>query len=268
MGQVPAVSSWLVDALDRWWLAEHRPDPYTVVVVSGDDGSLARSVLESGPDCMAALRYVLVDPSGPPAAPPGMTAALSLEEPAYLLPSAPGGMDPDEPFTPAAGVGPLVTYLSGIPVVSDPVTGGSSRAPGALVAIDVLGRMPAERVEWRDGCWWELRLVATEDADGLLEVAVPLAPGADSLLPPSPAVGRYSLHTGARAWLRDTLGGAPRGVLAVVDHWTVTTEPIGAESGAVAFPLALDQLAAVDEPTSRSPEPVAAGLEVVTWRVG
>ena len=68
-------------ALDTWWEAADRPEPYVVVEAGAGTGALARSVEAAHPACRHALQYVLVErsaalrpagayadlPAGPPA---------------------------------------------------------------------------------------------------------------------------------------------------------------------------------------------------------
>jgi hypothetical protein len=267
---VEALAGWLIRFVDRCWEEADRPDPFTVVVASGDDGTLARAVLEAQPRCRPALRYVLVDPdreegAGPP---PELARRVPIENPAFLYPAAgPGEFgvaidDLDEgEWTPARGVGPLATFLTDMPSLGD--------YDGAVVAIGVLSRLPFDLFEWDGGQWREIRLSAGEEsgtADGppepMEEVAVDLAPAADRpagapLGGPVPA--RYRLPTGAAAWLRDALSTFSGGRLAVVDEW-------GDGTGGG---LDLDVLRHVREPEPPRPEPVAGtSLSVVTWRLG
>src|SRR3954452_1351210 len=53
----------LARALDAWWRDLGEPDPYVVVEVGAGAGTLARHVLDAGPECARALRYVLVERS-------------------------------------------------------------------------------------------------------------------------------------------------------------------------------------------------------------
>lgn len=244
------LAGWLVDAADRWWDAAGRPDPFTLVVESADDGSLARRVLQLGPACLEALRYVLVHPQP---APPAMAGLLPLEEPVFLFPVG-QAEDPDEGAQQATGVGPLVTCLHRPPAVA---------GDGAYVAIATVGRLPFDLVEYGPGGWSEIRLAARADhRDGLVEVASRLDPSAAPRIPGRPAPGRYAVLTGAEEWLRDALGSELRGVLAVVDDWTVESRPVAAVTGP---PLALDQLARVRRPHPGGPQPVAGSLAAVTW---
>lgn len=247
---VEELAAWLVDAVDRWWVAARRPDPYTLVVDSADDGTVARRVLELGPACLSCLRYVLVRTGR---VPPVMAARLALEEPVFLFPAVSRGDDEQEEAEAAAGVGPLVTCLPAPPAVP---------GEGALVAIRTVGRLPSDRVELRPGGWSEIRLA--EISGRLAEVASPLGPDAGFRTPPVAAPGRYAVLSGALEWLRGALSTEMRGRVTVVDDWTERTERV--DAGSVP-PLALDQMSRVRPPEAPQPGPVAAGLSAVTWRL-
>lgn len=258
---VEELAAWLVDSVDDWWRSAGRPDPFTVVVDSGDDGTLARRFLQLGPECLPCLRYVLVHPDP---VPPAMASLLGLEEPAYLFPVvAPGGeragslgvlqgVGEGEDAEVATGVGPLVTRVAGLPAVPGSV---------AVVALSILSRLPSDRLDYRDGRWAEVRLAATADGE-LVEVTTPLSAESRPPVIRDPAPGRYAVLTGALAWLREALSSDLEGVVAVVDDWSVATGPL---TGDEVPPLALDQLARVRPPVRPRPEPVAGDLAVVTW---
>src|SRR5436190_1620189 len=57
----PLFGRVLARALDAWWRDLGEPDPYVVVEVGAGAGTLARHVLDAGPECAPALRYVLVE---------------------------------------------------------------------------------------------------------------------------------------------------------------------------------------------------------------
>ena len=259
------IALWLAQAADQWWSAIGRPDPYTLVVVSGDDGRLARAVIGRNPKCAAALRYVLVNPdhAGRSGLPPGLARMVNLEEPAFLYPSAPSpatpGVGPDvetaddeldaEERPPARGIGPLATFLTEVPALGE--------QPGAIVAVEAVSRLPYDLYEKVEGAWCEIRVAA--EGDGLAELAVPT--GTDPPPPGLPPAGTRWRHlTGAVDWLRRRLPTGETGVIAVVDDWTGAGEEDA---------LDLDQLRAVREPLDAAPRPVeGTRRSVVTWRLG
>ncbi len=166
----PALIDWLVDAIDRWWTEAGRPDPWTVVEVGAGDGRRAAEVLARGPECLTALRYVLV--AQDPAAREAHRSVLPIEAPSLLLgpivPSDPDDPhDPDDPGRPMGGIGPLITSLSDAPVL---------QGPGLVLAVGWLSGLPSGRVEWRDGRWWDVLLAAAPGDAGLAELTVPVSP--------------------------------------------------------------------------------------------
>ncbi len=285
---VGPLGRWLAGYCDRGWAARGRPDPYTVVVISGDDGSLVRTVLDAGPACAPALRYVMVDPDGEAAGPPAAVAGrVPLESPAFLYPAAaavggagaagagrdgedgaPGWEDDDElepgELRPARGVGPLVTYLGELPSLGD--------GPGALVAVGLISHLEFDLYESDGRDWSEIRLADRgraaaggaraegDPGDGSLEeIVVPLAPGAGAVLPDPSLPGRYRHPTGAVAWLRRTLPWSAAAPLAVVDALGD-----GRDGG-----VDLEALGQVRQPDPPGPLPVpGTDLSVVTWRLG
>jgi hypothetical protein len=261
----PRLAAWVADAIDSWWNALDRPDPYKVVEVGAGDGSRASQVLGMGPECLNALRYVLVDRGFRD----GQASHLPIESPAFLFPG--GSEDPDdfgpeggERVSAATGIGPLVTSLEELPAL---------RGDGAVIAIGWLSRLPSDRVEWRDGRWWEIRVAA--GATGLVEMAVPLVDGdlggsRDQVwrraVPAARSEGaRYAVLGAASDWLSDALRVAEGGILAIVDSWTTTTEPIGTDRRPV---MALDQFTLLRRPLEPSPLELFEGLSVVCWRLG
>jgi hypothetical protein len=240
----PAMAAWLAGALDAWWEGSGRPDPYVVVAVSGDRGPLVAGFLGEAPSCAPALRYVMVHPFGGCPQP-----GLALEEPAFLFPPAgPSGVegeesDPDDPPPPATGVGPLTTFLTGLPAPGALPGAVRGALPGAVVAVQFLSRLPADRFEWRDGRWFEERVGA-----GGERVSVPSP--ADPGLPRG--AGPQRAPAEACRWLTRLLACVESGTVAVVDEW-------GPE-------LPLEQLSRV-KPPSEGPSPAPGGLQVVVWAV-
>jgi hypothetical protein len=244
------LAEWIAGAIDRWWHQAGRPDPYPVVEVGAGDGTRAARVLGLGPECLDALRYILVGSVG-------AEFVLPVEAPAFLFP--PGESDdPDETPPPATGFGPIVTSLDDLPRLS---------GVASVFAVDWLSRLPSDRVEWHEGHWHEVRLAAA--GEKLAEVLVPLDAGRhatlDALIPRPSEGGRFALLGRASAWVGSALRTAESGVLAVVDHWTETTEPNKRDE---APPLAVDQLSRARRPRDPGPEPVLPGLGVVTWSLG
>jgi hypothetical protein len=258
---------WLVDAVDAWWVELGRPDPFTLAEVGAGDGTRAADFLGKGPQCLTALRYVLVEDD----------ATLRRQHPTHLPIESPifvlgpvdadgedGEGDDELGARPVAGIGPLVTSLAELPVVEGPMV---------IAAIGWLSRLPSDRLEWRDGAWWEVRLAAgSSETDGLFELVVPVDP--PRLAAAAPLMARSSLPNGARLallgpaaeWIGQTAAAAAtEGRLAVIDRWSLVTSLL--LSGEVP-PLALDQLAAVRRPLQPAPVELFPGLAQVTWRLG
>lgn len=286
---VGPLARWLAGAADRWWDDAGRPDPYTLVVVSGDDGHLARAVLDWAPACGPALRYVLVDPqlAGRREPPAVMARLVGLEEPAFLYPAAPPAAaaippppagtagavpagvrvpgdgvdsppgtveddyDPGE-RPPARGIGPLATFLTEVPGLGD--------SDGAVVALGLLSRLAYDLFERGEGGWLEIRLAAR--GERLEEIGVPVEVVPE---PSTPREGmdaglRWRRLSGALDWMRSHLPTAEAGVLAVVDRWAGTGDTDS---------LDLQQFRHVREPLEPVPQTVAGTpLSVVTWRLG
>jgi hypothetical protein len=154
----------------------------------------------------------------------------------------------------------LLTSLAEPPVVE---------GAAIVLAMGWAGRLPSDRLEWREGRWWEVRLAAVDGA--LSELLVPLDPERaetfEQLVPAQdrPEAGRYAQLTGATEWLARSFGVAEVGVVAVVDRWRDRTRPLAA--GEVP-PLALDQLASLRRPDGGPTVDLSPDLSVVSWRLG
>jgi hypothetical protein len=254
------LAGWLVDAVDGWWMELGRPDPFTLVEVGAGDGTRAAAFLGAGPECLTALRYVLVEDDAHLRH--AHATYLPIESPVFVLGPVEAGGDDEEPVRPVAGIGPLVTSLAEPPVVD---------GPAVVAAVGWLSRQPSDRLEWRAGKWWEVRLAAGRDPGaGLSELLVPLDDERSAAID---RLARQPRSDGARfaqlgpgvEWLAWTLRVAEEGRLAVVDRWSVMTS--GLAIGEVP-PLALDQLSAVRRPVEAAPEEIFPGIAVVTWRLG
>lgn len=139
-GAIGALAGWTAQAADRWWADAGRPDPFTLTVVSADDGRVAAGVLAAGPVVAPALRYVVVnpDPSGRAEPPADLVRTLPLEDPAFLYPAAPAGGrvgGSSGGSGGASGAGGGAGGASGSIGAAGGAGGGSSGAAGA-VSID------------------------------------------------------------------------------------------------------------------------------------
>src|SRR5262245_28958644 len=56
----PLFGACVARALDGWWEELDAPDPFLFVEAGAGPGRLAREVLRAEPECLPALRYVLV----------------------------------------------------------------------------------------------------------------------------------------------------------------------------------------------------------------
>ena len=297
---VAGMAGWWGAQEDRWGEASGYPDPFTLVVVSGDDGPLAAAVLSSEPKCATALRYVVVNPdvAGRTEPPARLVQLVSLEDPVFLFPSrARGGGggaefadlaqlddlddvdDLDDPTErpPARGIGPLATFLTDVPALGE--------VEGAVVAIGVLSRLPFDLYEW-DGGWSELRVSAE---DGVLrEMTLPVgdettglpaavvagpaaaAAGAD-VAGPAAAVAAAAAPAAAAAapvrWARQT--GAADWLRRVVPSAKAAYLAVVDDWGSPLGPsLDLDQLTPVREPLDAHPAPIdGTPYAAVTWRL-
>ncbi len=263
---VSELAEWEVDAVDGWWYELGRPDPLTLVEVGAGDGTRAAAFLARGPECLGALRYVLVDDD--PSLRERHRVHLPIESPILVL--GPVGPDEDEDgdedvesLRAVAGIGPLITSLSEPPVVE---------GPALVLAVGWMSALPSDRLEWRDGRWWEIRLAAAADGgDRLSELAVPLdddraaAAAAVAGATARPDGARYAQLNHAVEWMTQTLRVAPSGRLVVIDRWTELTRPLASGE---APPLALNQLATIRRPVEAAPVDLFSELAMVTWRLG
>ena len=287
------LARWEAGTLDEWWNTAGRPDPYTVVEVGAGDATRAREVLRFGPECLTALRLVLVEDDD--AARSAQTGNVAVESPTLFFPPGPpdpeGLADPDDEYPPATGIGPLVTSLGDLPVL---------KGFALVLTAGWVSRLPADRLEWRDGRWWEIRLAAAGGSGGsLVEIPVPIDPAPEARSRraevarsvwaarlPDEGV-RVAVQEQAAGWLSGALRVAESGALIVIDRWTEVTEPLPGErsGGGPAYPdspaspdseadprlgppLALDQMVTVRHPVGPVPVELFAGLSAVTWRLG
>jgi hypothetical protein len=254
------LGAWTAGVLDEMWYSEGCPDPFTYVDVGAGDGRGARELLRLGPRCLEALRVVLVEEDA--SLRERHAEHLSIEAPALTLGPVAQSDDPDEGSRPVPGIGPLVTSLIDLPVLS-------AASVAAVFAFGWLSRQPADRYLWREEVWWEILLGALEPGENVLtELAVPLAADRAAAMDQAAAGradgARYSVPVGATAWLKGALGTAEAGWLVAVDRWTAKPEPID-DDGPAALPV--NQLASIRQPAG-GPVPVVGSLEAVRWRLG
>jgi SAM-dependent MidA family methyltransferase len=196
--------------LDRWWERLDRPDPFVVVDAGAGSGRLAADVLRAAPECLPALRYVLVERS--PRLREEQRERLALEPAERALgPAAPG--DTGDAPIPVAGIGPLVTQLDELPAGID---------HGVVLANELLDNLPFRVVEWTGVRWDEVRV--GERAGEFCEVRVPapgdVAAGAALVrsVVPVPAGTRLPVPEGSAEWIERVATVLRHGALVVVDY--------------------------------------------------
>ena len=124
-------------ALDRYWVELERPDPLLVVEAGAGDGQLARDVLRAQPECLAALRYVLVERSDALRA--KQRERLPLEPADEALGPFVRRTGGDE-AVPAPGAGPVFAAIDELPAIE---------ASGVVVfANELLDNLPFGIAQW------------------------------------------------------------------------------------------------------------------------
>ncbi|MFM7062817.1 MAG: SAM-dependent methyltransferase, partial [Actinomycetes bacterium] len=198
--------------LDTEWVRLGRPDPFVVVEAAAGRGALAIAVLAAGPECAAALRYVLVERS----------EALRARQPEHLPLVQPfeilgPTVDPEDPVpSPTVGTGPLVCSLTELP--SQPVD-------GVVLANELLDNVPFRLFERGPSSWLEVRV--TSDGGSLVELLVEaehdLAERLTSLVPAAAPGARVPWQQGAADWLVSALAVLRTGSVVVVDYADTTS---------------------------------------------
>jgi SAM-dependent MidA family methyltransferase len=207
----PLFGAVVANALDAWWRDLGRPDPFIVVEAGAGPGTLARNVLDAGPECAPSVRYVLVERSD--WLRDVQRGSLPMEPARQVLGPAIVS-DPDEGPRPAPGVGPLVTALAELP---------QRPFVGIVLANELLDNLPFDLLERTALGWSEVRV-----DDRLRETLVPaandLALHADRLAPDTPVGHRVPLQRAAAAWLRSALAVVDRGRIVAVDYASTTPD--------------------------------------------
>ncbi len=196
-------------ALDDAWRRLGAPDPFVVVEAGAGRGRLAADVLRAEPECAPALRYVLVERSGPLR--DEQRERLALEPPDEAL----GGfrlVDGEAP-EPQSGQGPIVTALDELPAM---------RVVGVVLANELFDNLTVCVVERAADGWREVR-VDTDD-ERFVEVLVPASPvlAAESDAVAEGAVvpvgARLPVPLAARAWLESVGTMLHRGDVILFDY--------------------------------------------------
>lgn len=213
----PLFGAVVARALDAEWSRLARPDPFVVVDAGAGRGTLARTVLDAGPACASALRYVCVERS------PALRAAarqLLPVEPAANVLGGVGDEDDDATSAIGRGRGPVVAVLDDLPAV---------RFTGVVFANELLDNLPFLLLQRRRGGWDEVRVGL--DGDRLVEVVLAanpeLAGEAGRIAPRAPDGARIPLQHAAHRWLDRALGVVRAGRVVVVDYADATPSLAG-----------------------------------------
>jgi SAM-dependent MidA family methyltransferase len=205
----PLFGAVVARALDAEWLRLGRPDPFVVIEAGAGRGALARAILDAGPACLPATRYVCVERSAVLRA--RVDEAVPVEPATNVFGAVVHGDDPDDDASVIAGTGPVLAVLDDLPLVS---------VTGVVLANELLDNLPFRLLE-RTGAGWSEVLVGV-DGDQLAEVLV-AAPAEASeeaaLLAPDAVTGaRLPLQREATDWLRRALAVLDRGRVILVDY--------------------------------------------------
>jgi len=197
-------------ALDDAWHRLGEPDPFVVVEAGAGRGRLGADVVRAQPDCLGALRYVMVERS----------AQLRDEQRERLAVEPPDEalgpflvVEEGESPEPQLGQGPIVTALDELPAV---------RVTGVVLANELLDNLPVHVVERAEDGWLEVR-VDTDD-ERFVEVLVPAAPPraaeADVVAEGAvvPVGSRLPVPVAARTWLEEVGALLRRGEVVLFDY--------------------------------------------------
>jgi SAM-dependent MidA family methyltransferase len=199
--------------LDAVWVEVGRPDPFVVVEAGAGPGMLAATILAARPDCMASLRYVLVD-----------RVEHQRDRQARRLPLVPAAEafaasaeNAEGDVVPPAAAGPLVVALETLPRQVD---------TGVIIANELLDNLVIDLVELRVDGWHEVRVGLI--GDDLVEVLVPatetLARTAERVAPTAETGVRVPIQHAAVEWLREALDSLRSGRIVVFDYMRSTMD--------------------------------------------
>ena len=197
-------------ALDDVWHRLGEPDPFVVGEAGAGRGRLGADVVRAAPDCLAALRYVMVERSAQLRDEQRERMAIEPPDEAlgpFLV------LEEGEAPEPQGGQGPIVTALDELPAV---------RVTGVVVANELLDNLPVHVVERGEDGWLEVR-VDTDD-ERFVEVVVPAAPPlaaeADVVAEGAvvPVGSRIPVPVAARTWLEQVGMLLRRGEVILFDY--------------------------------------------------
>lgn len=185
----PLFGAVMARALDEWWVALGRPDPFVVVEAGAGRGALAAGILGAVPPAAwlagGAAHYVAVERS---------------EVWRHRLAAR------------FAGDG-RVTVLADLPA------GGELE--GVVVANELLDNLAFRLLECAGAGWAEVR-VGQDLAEVLVRAPMEESARADRLAPGAASGARIALQDQASAWLRTALGSLRRGRVVAIDYATTT----------------------------------------------
>ena len=197
--------------LDREWVALGSPDPFVVIEAGAGDGTLAREILRARPECLTALRYVMVETSGALRA--AQCQRVEVVAPEIVFGAHEIEPDDDQPVI-VEGTGPVFTQLSGLP----------ARAfDGVIIANELVDNLPFGIAHFDGERWHEVRIGATDV--GCIEVLVPLdhdlGESMSAGLAGIPALtdSRVPIDRGATQWVAEAAKCLRRGSLLLVDYF-------------------------------------------------
>jgi SAM-dependent MidA family methyltransferase len=206
----PLFGALVATAIDRWWDALDRPDPFVVVEAGAGRGRLASDVLRAMPACLRALRYVLVERS--PALRDAQRERLRLEPPDEAFGPFAAAPDGGDASVPVAASGPVVTALDDLPGVE---------LEGVIIANELLDNLPFGIAVFTGDGWAEVRVAL--DGDRFVEIVVPArASDATALARVTQGVGvavgaRLPIPRGIDEGIRRASATLRRGFVVLVD---------------------------------------------------
>jgi NADH dehydrogenase [ubiquinone] 1 alpha subcomplex assembly factor 7 len=196
-------------ALDGWWRELGRPDPFLVVEAGAGSGRLARDILRAAPECLRALRYVLVERS--PRLRAEQRTRLALEPADEALGPFVRASGNDAPV-PEENAGPVFTSLGDLPALDG--------ADAVVLANELFDNLVFGIAEFDGERWNEVRVGV--GGGGFVEVVVPAGdetPGVDV-----PAGTRAPIPRGIRAWFEACDLVLRSGLIAVIDYMVSANE--------------------------------------------
>ena len=197
-------------AIDRTWHALGRPDPFLVVEPGAGTGRLAREIRRAEPECLRALRYVLIERS--PALRAHQREILAIEPADEALgPFAVRAAEEELVAVPAAG--PVFASLEDMPEMP---------LDTVVIANELLDNLPFGIAQW-DGTRWDEVRVAVDGAR-FVEILVPAAEVDVAALArvvdgrTLPVATRLPIPRGLSSWLDECGRALHRGVVILVDY--------------------------------------------------